>query len=623
MPSDRFQASSATLLPIEAGPAQVRPALTPAVRKNPADNAHIGSARRILHCWLPRLSTDRVVRRQPALAQQPFAVVRHDRGRRIAVAVNALAASVNVRAGQSLADARSLCPSLLAVEADPAADSRLLYHLARWCTRYTPWVTPDIPQRGSADDHPFALFEGALVLDISGCAHLAGGEDALLADIAARFRAFGFATRTAIADTPGAAWAWARHGDAARPVIPAKQQKSWLSPLPATALRLRDSDAETLLRLGIATVGDLIALPRAAVANRFQNSQITSVLYRLDQALGSVPESVSPLPAPADYSVRQHYAEPIGTPEGVAAAFERLLLALGGKLEAAGMGARQLEFTLIRADDTLDSARIGVSRPTRDPAHLARLFAPRLESLDPDPGVETVILTAISAEKFSLEQHEIQKVKQQNKSKLSDKFSPTAPALNRHAHDGGQVGGQVGELIDRLSNRLGRDAILRALPCETALPEAQTVYVPALDTPALDTPALNTPTRDPSALKPHAGDAGRDWHSWQSSDRLTGPALPVRLLEAPEPLERVFSRNRNGSVILSSDPPAHITWRRQSTVLTAPEGPARRLGRWWQGETAIRDYWQVEAALGGSPAPLRLWLYHDPADGWAVQGLMG
>lgn len=593
MSSDLFQLSSATLLPAEAGSARAEPALTASPRTRTAGKSQTGPARRILHCWLPRFSTDRVTRRRPALAMQPFVVVRHDRGRRIAVAVNDLAAGLNVRTGQSLADARSLCPALLAVDADPAADSRLLHHLARWCTRYTPWVTPDAPQ----EDDPFTLFEGALVLDISGCAHLTGGEDALLADITARFQAFGFAMRGAIADTPGAAWAWARHGDPARPVIPEKKQESWLSPLPATALRLLNTDAETLMRLGIATIGDLIALPRAAVANRFQNSEITSVLYRLDQALGAAPESVSPLPAPVDYSVRQHYAEPIGTPEGVAAAFERLLLALGSKLEAAGMGARQLEFTLIRADDTLDSARIGVSRPTRNPAHLARLFAPRLECLDPDPGVETVILTAVSAEKFLLEQHQIQRVAKQKKSIISDKGEPSTSALNRHAHDSGQIG----ELIDRLSNRLGRDAILHALPCETALPEAQTVYAPALDT--------------------RAGEAVSDWRAWQSPDRLTGPALPVRLLEAPEALERGFSLSGNDTEISASRPPAHITWRRQPTAVTVTEGPARRLGRWWQGETAIRDYWQVEAAVEGSTR--RLWLCHDPAEGWAIQGLMG
>jgi len=574
------------------------------------------SGQRVLYCWLPRFATDRLTRRQPVLAGLPFAAVQHQRGRRVAVAVNAMAEQSSVRAGQSLADARSLCPTLMAVDADPAADSRLLLHLARWCTRYTPWVTPDIP----AADDPFALFEGALLLDISGCAHLMGGEDALAVDLAQRLQGFGFAVRCAIADTPGAAWAWARYGNPGHPVIPAGTQTEWLEPLPAAALRLRDEDAETLLRLGIATVGDLMALPRAAVANRFQakfpksakGQTAAGVLYRLDQALGAAPESVSPLPAPAEFSVRQHYAEPIGTPEGVAAAFERLLLALGRKLEAAGMGVRTIEFTVMRNDDTLDSARIGVSRATRDAAHLARLFAPRLESLDPDPGVETVLLTAVSVEPFTIEQQVIQRVNHQSIGKLSHEDKPAGAAVDnspaRSTSAGSALAGvsfdstPVGELIDRLANRLGRDAILRARPVETALPETQTDFVPALDT--------------------MAGDPLLDWSAWRTTDRVAGPPLPVRLLEAPEAVEahlEAASAHRTA-------PPARFVWRRQACRVLHHDGPARRLGRWWHGETAIRDYWQVTVTIGdhsAEDAPARLWLYRDPAEGWHVQGMTG
>ncbi len=554
--------------------------------------------RRILYCWLPCFATDRIARRRPALAARPVAIVRHDRGRRIAVAVNGPAGRNGVRPGQSLADARSLCPALKAVEADPAADSRLLLHLARWCTRYTPWAAPEAP----AEDDTTNAYEGALLLDISGCAHLAGGEETLSGNLANQLENFGFTVRCAVADTPGAARAWARCGDPQHPVVPASAQADWLKPLPAAALRLRDVDAETLTRLGIATVGDLMALPRAAVANRFPAGRAAGVLERLDRVLGIAPESIAPLPAPADYSVRQHYAEPVGTPEGMTAAFERLLLALARRLETAGLGARQLEFAIIRADDTLDSARIGVSRPSRDPAHLARLFAPRLEGLDPDPGIETVVLSAVSVEPFIVEQKVIQKVSGQSAVKILHEKRRSRPTLQDRVDLS-----QVDALIDRLANRLGRAAVLRALPCETALPETQTRCAPALDL--------------------RAGDPAPGWTAWQSPDRLAGPALPVRLLEAPEPIEGP-----------ADAVPGRFAWRRRAWRVVADEGPARRLGRWWHGETAIRDYWQVAAVpaeasddipagvLAGA-APVRLWLYRDPAAGpakrWSVHGLMG
>ena len=578
------------------------------------------AGRRILYCWLPCFATDRIARRRPALAVRPVAIVRHDRGRRIAVAVNGPAGRSGVRPGQSLADARSLCPALKAVEADPAADSRLLLHLARWCARYTPWVAPEAPEAPAGDDPPAPnrfgtpQSEAALLLDISGCAHLAGGEEMLSGNLANRLENFGFTVRCAVADTPGAARAWARCGDLLHPVVPAGAQADWLKPLPAAALRLRDADAETLTRLGIATVGDLMALPRAAVANRFPAGRAAGVLERLDRVLGAAPESIAPLPAPADYSVRQHYAEPVGTPEGMTAAFERLLLALARRLETAGLGARQLEFAIIRADDTLDSARIGVSRPSRDPAHLARLFAPRLESLDPDPGIETVVLRAVSVEPFIVEQKAIQKVSRRSPVGTLHEKRRGLPIPQDRADLS-----QVDALIDRLANRLGRAAVLRALPCETALPETQTRYAPALDL--------------------RAGDPASGWTAWQSPDRLAGPALPVRLLEASEPVEGPVEAPVEAAI---EAVPGRFAWRRRVWRVVADEGPARRLGRWWHGETAIRDYWQVAAVPaeasgsipdgipGGIPdgaPPVRLWLYRDPAAGpanrWSVHGLMG
>ena len=102
-----------------------------------------------------------------------------------------------------LSNARSKVRDLQTRDADPAADAAALRRLALWCLRYTPIAAPwDEPS--GAD---------GLFLDITGCAHLFGGEERLLADLAARLSAFGLFPRTAIADTAGAAWAVARHGE--------------------------------------------------------------------------------------------------------------------------------------------------------------------------------------------------------------------------------------------------------------------------------------------------------------------------------------------------------------------------------------------------------------------------
>ena len=68
--------------------------------------------------------------------------------------------------GLPLANARAMCPDLKVFDADDVADAKTSSDIADWCDRFTPLV---------ALDPPHGLF-----LDITGCAHLFGGEAALL-----------------------------------------------------------------------------------------------------------------------------------------------------------------------------------------------------------------------------------------------------------------------------------------------------------------------------------------------------------------------------------------------------------------------------------------------------------
>ena len=117
-------------------------------------------------------------------------------------AVNRAAQAAAVVPGLTLADARVVLPDLEVRGADPEGDARALTALADWCGRYTPWTAAEESREG----------HHGLWLDITGCAHLFGGEDELLDDLVDRLARFGFAARVAVADTPGTAWAVARFG---------------------------------------------------------------------------------------------------------------------------------------------------------------------------------------------------------------------------------------------------------------------------------------------------------------------------------------------------------------------------------------------------------------------------
>ncbi len=505
-------------------------------------------ARRIAAIWLQSFDVDISIKYLSKSNKYPLVTVQHDSGRSWIVAVDPAAEALGIRPGQAVADARALYPQLLTRDADPARNRQALERLADWCGRFTPWVGID-PAVGPG--------EAGLILDVTGCAHLRGGEAGLLADLERHLARFGLAARLAMADTPGAAWAWSRFRPAgASAILAPGDAAAALAPLPVEALRLPAATAETLRRLGLRRVGDVAALPRAALAARFG----ADLLRQIDRVFGRADEPIAPRRPPTSYSVRRDFAEPLMVPEALGAVLARLLPKLCRLLERDGRGARRLVFTLYRIDGSSASAMIGTSRAARDPAHLARLFQPRLETLDPDPGIETLVLEAPETAPFTADQN----------------------ALAESAAHGDRA--DLAALVDRLANRLGAERVGYLAPQALHLPERQSRFVAALS------------------------GAAPDWSQWP----VTGAPLPLRLFPIPEPVE--IEAPGDGA----ESPPRAFRWRGRRHGIAAVRGPDRRLGAWWQGEHAARDYWAVEDEAGR-----RLWLCRDLSTGrWCVHGVL-
>ncbi len=362
-------------------------------------------------------------------------------------AVNTPAQANGIAPGMTLADARALVPTLAVLPADPAADARALGRLADWCIRYTPWTAVDREdQCGSA----------GLWLDITGCAHLFGGESALIRDIEARLRTFGFAARAAIADTPGAVWAWARFAAIASPseaVIAPGAQRAALAGLPTAGLRL---DAETialLQGLGLRRIGDLYRVPRASLPARFG----ALLLHRLDQALDGG-EPLSPRQPPSACRAVLNFPEPILEAASIAAATQRLLHDLCGQLARREHGSRRFALTAYRSDGTTDSLAVGTGMPTRDAAHLARLFAGRLERIAPGCGIDAMTLAAAEVEPLGAQQVP-----------LADRQTPTV---------------DLTQLFDVLGTRLGHAQVMRLAARASHVPERAVRRIPAAAQPS-------------------------------------------------------------------------------------------------------------------------------------------
>jgi protein ImuB len=512
--------------------------------------------RRVMYLWLLHWPIDRrrLSRRKDSGApaeEVPFATVADAAGRRLLAAVNPAAASAGLAPGMPLADALSFLPGLATVAAEPAEDAAALLRLAEWCNRYSPWTAPD-----GTD---------GVRIEITGSAHLWGGERELAADLMARFDRRHIATRIAIADTLGAAWATAHFAEGKSPIIqPPEGCRAALAPLPVEALRLDPASTQGLRRVGLKRVGDLAAMPRDALTSRFGEM----VVRRLDQAQGDQPEPLSPLGETPTRRARLSFAEPIADPADLLRATERLVADLVPRLAGEGTGARRLDLVFHRVDGRVERIRLGTARPSRDPRHLTALFKERLDTIDPGLGIEDVILAAFAVEPLPPEQIG-----------LTTGHAPT-----------NETNG-IAPLLDRLGNRLGFAAVSRLEPCASHIPERAFVRVPV-------------GSAHPRAPGPPAPDK---------------PPRPIRLFEPPEPVEAFW--------LLPDDPPFRFTWRRRRHRVTQADGPERIADEWWRPEgsgasDAIRDYYRVEDEEGR-----RFWLFRagfhggDSKPRWFVHGV--
>jgi protein ImuB len=489
--------------------------------------------KRVVFVWLPDWPITIWQRSHPVGASTrpetgPFALVTHGPHGLTLSALNDAARAAGLRYHQSHADACAILPDLASAPAEPERDLDALHRLALWAERFSPCVAIDTLMPGH---------EG-LFLDMTGAAHLFGGETALLAEICRCFVAAAIPARLALADTPGAAWALARFAGRDRTIAPAGDTRAALAALPVAGLRLEPPALALLRRFGLNRIGDLYAMPRAGLARRFQGEAGLCVVERLDQALGIAAEPlIAARPAPI-YRAWMGFAEPVIDMDGVAQRLPELAHALAGQLERDAAGIRRLALVGFRADGRVTEFEVGFSAPTATPAHMLRLLQEKgLEWLDLGFGIDALMLSALQTEPLRPRQGEMQD------------------------HGEAVSSAALAGLIDRLQARLGEGVVRRPVPRESWLPERSEIWVRA----------------DPRAPQmPLPGD-----------ERLR----PILLFDPPEPVRDVIG--------LPDERPARFVWRRVARRVAKAEGPERLGPEWWRDPSGqVRDYYRVEDEEG-------------------------
>lgn len=384
--------------------------------------------KRFMSIWFRYLRTDWFTRRQPELAAIPFVLSAAEHGRMVITAANVLAQAQGIYIGMAVADARAIIPSLKVLDDKPELANTSLTGLAEWCIRFTPAVAIDLPD--------------GLLMDISGCAHLWGGEKKYLEEINKRFKYFGYDVRIAIADTIGTAWAVARFGQN-NFIIESGEQTTALLLLPPSALRIEGAITERLEKLGLRQIRNFISISRPSLRRRFGKE----LLQQLDKALGHEEETIIPVISIEPYYERLPCLEPIVTATGIEIALQRLLDALCKRLQQEEKGLRGALFKCYRIDGKIEKIEIGTNRPTCNTKHLFKLFEIKINSIEPAFGIELFTIDALKVEELPI----IQEKLWENHYGLDD------------------VG--LLELLDRIAGKIGTYNIHRFVPDEHYWPE--------------------------------------------------------------------------------------------------------------------------------------------------------
>jgi protein ImuB len=438
-------------------------------------------------------------------------------------AINNAAATAGAITGQRLVDARALSPEIINFEADSDGDRKTLERLTLWAQRWGPWSMMD------GDD--------AILLDVTGAAHLCGGVPSLLADIERRFDARGFIARPAIGATAGAAWALSHYGrrhdiaDYDNPMLT-------LGSLPVAALRLEPDILTLLRRLGLKRIDDLHAVPRESLARRFRNHRNpqTNPMIRLDQLLGKIPEPMVPIHRTDPSHVTRRLSEPILHRSLLDQIVRDLAEDMVRELEAQRLGSRRLELRAYRVDGDVAVRLLELASATRDATHIFKLFAAKLDDVDAGFGIDQVDLISTWSEPLAL-----------------------AQALFGGAEIKGTT---LPQMLDRIAARLGQDAVRRPVAKASHIPERSVQWQRAQDQRS----------------------------SYQGELRFHDH--PLKLLERAEPIMVIYATPEGV--------PRQFRWRGSQHEITRSEGPERIAPEWWRERSSVRlrDYYRIESAKG-------------------------
>lgn len=338
------------------------------------------------------------------------------KGRPSLQALSEPAQQAGIEPGMSPAAALALCPNLTIRVRDTEAEKLALQKLAQAAMNFSPWLSLDQAQ--------------CLLLEIRSCLRLFGGAKSLREKL--RQTLIGLDHRPIIAISPAqeASTLLARLGQ--ENLITNQQAlRSYLGPLPISALPLDEKTIQRLQRTGIRQLTDLWRLPRDGLARRYGKE----LLRLLDALVGQDNATLNNYqPAPSFYARRDMPVE-LERLDHFFPAIEQLANEFADFLLTRDSSA--LSLTLEILHHTRPATQLGLHFRTsnRNPAHWLDLLREKLER---SPLPAPVIAIALS----------------------SDAIAPFQPErLNLFEDQTLASDGEWQTLLDQLQARLGHSAL--------------------------------------------------------------------------------------------------------------------------------------------------------------------
>ncbi|MEZ6129422.1 MAG: hypothetical protein R3C59_12130 [Planctomycetaceae bacterium] len=510
------------------------------------------------------------------------------------VCVSEDAWTAGVRPGMPLAEARSMAAPVTGRRTQAALSAETTFR--EWCPEderrdlkavaelircYAPIIGMDV-----------APVPDSLLLDITGCGALFGGEAALAEQLLKHLQTQGFRGQVAISDTVATAWAFAHAhghflqalsrqamscqrsgqvsaGDWNLPVIviPPGQAEAWLHPLPIAAARIPLTDADVLFQLGILTLKQLLSLPFEDLPARLS----AQAVQRLRQVRGIEEELIDAIPEANPVSALWVSDDPATNRGEVRQVLDHLIDDIVVQLKRRCVGAIRLTCRL-KPESGQTIPLVGeVVKPVQCAAELSEVLGLKLDSLHLPHPIFSVRMRAVVAP--------LPVARQQ------DLFSPSAHI--RPAEE-------LAIVINRLSSRLGKQAVLTASLTDSPVPETSVNLTPVITGRR---PMREIDDRLSELVTPH------DASVWTQA----AFDAPLRLFSEPVLLNSGTVNPLSGG----------FAYNGRQHIVADVVGPERLQTQWWQDTAVHRDYYRVRTQAGAE-----FWIYTDLVSGrWYLHGV--